>query len=83
MQNVRRLAVASAVAVTTLLLTTPALLAQTPGEFNQVPEAAPVNWSWLFMAIPIFALSILFFFAFWFAYARIMTRMRYPRTHKS
>lgn len=83
MHTLRRIVVAAAVVLTSLLLSGTAALAQVAGTNTVVPEAAPKNWGWQFMGVPVFILVALFGLVFWLIYLVVMGRLRYPRKRQS
>lgn len=83
MPTIRRIAAAISVALTTLVLTGSAALAQVSGTDTEIPEAAPKNWGWQFMGVPIFILVVVFGLLFWGIYMFIIGRLRYPRKRAS
>lgn len=83
MSTIRRIAVAVSVALTALVLTGSAVLAQVDGTDTQIPDAAPKNWGWQFVGVPIFILVVIFAFVFWGIYMFIVGRLRYPRKRTS
>lgn len=83
MPTLRRITVAVSVALTALVLTGSAALAQISGTNTEIPEAAPQNWGWQFVGVPIFILTVVFGFLFWGIYLLIVGRLRYPRKRAS
>lgn len=83
MHTLRRIAVAVAVAMTSLVLSGTAVLAQVSGTNTTIPEAAPKNWGWQFVGVPVFILVPVFALIFWGVYMLIIGRLRYPRKRQS
>ncbi|MBX7161749.1 MAG: hypothetical protein K1X95_15795 [Acidimicrobiia bacterium] len=83
MHTLRRIAVSVVVALTTLVLSGTAALAQTPGTDTVIPEASPKNWGWQFVGVPVFVIVIALGLVFWAIYMLIIVRLRYPRKRQS
>lgn len=83
MHTLRRIAVVAAVALTSLVLSGTAVFAQMSGTDSAIPEAAPKNWGWQFMGVPVFLLVPVFALIFWGIYLVVMGRLRYPRKRES
>lgn len=83
MHTLRRIAVAALVALTSLVLSGTAVLAQISGTDTAIPEAAPRNWGWQFMGVPVFWIVPVFALVFWLIYLVVIGRLRYPRKRQS
>lgn len=83
MHTLRRIVVAAVVALASLVLSGTAAFAQVSGTNTTIPEAAPKNWGWQFMGVPVFLIVPVFALIFWGVYLVIMGRLRYPRKRQS
>lgn len=83
MHTLRRIAVAAAVALTSLMLSGTAVLAQVSGTDQAIPEASPKNWGWQFVGVPLIIAAVIFAVVFWAVYMFIIGRLRYPRGRES